>query len=271
MRFSSARKLLPLAAVAVPILVVAIAATRLGNAPVVHSVLLSLRSVSGEWWAVPAFLLAYGLFALLLLPVGLLSATGVLVWGWQLGGALDLFACTIAALPPFLLARGGLARWIEKRVRAEDVPALDSPFAVLVLRILPIVPYVALNYIAGSATRIRTRDYVLTTFAGSIPSVFLFAWFIDTMAAGAVGVVTEAKIFAVCALIAAAAIALRLLADRVVRRGCRGHVDRAGSHRGCAHGHEGAGLLDHQQRLPARCAQAGVDRRDHLHGRRGRA
>jgi uncharacterized membrane protein YdjX (TVP38/TMEM64 family) len=107
---------------------------------------------------------------------------------------------------------------MERRIRREDVPALDSPFNLFLLRVVPLVPYVALNYIAGSATRIRVRDFLLMTFAGSIPSVFLFAWFIDTMAAGASGAVTQAKIFAVCAVIAAVAIALRLLADRLTRR-----------------------------------------------------
>ncbi|HYC62776.1 MAG TPA: VTT domain-containing protein [Thermoanaerobaculia bacterium] len=212
------RRLLPLLAVAVPIIAVAIAATRLGDLPAVRAVLTSLRSVAGEWWAVPLFVVAYVVFALLLLPVGLLSATGVLVWGWKFGGALDLVSATIAALPPFLLARGGLARWMERRIRREDLPALDSPFVLFLLRIVPIVPYVALNYIAGSATRVRTRDFLLMTFVGSVPSVFLFAWFVDTVAAGASGVATEVKIFGVCAVIAVVAIALRWVADRFVRR-----------------------------------------------------
>jgi uncharacterized membrane protein YdjX (TVP38/TMEM64 family) len=216
--FTFTRRLLPLLAIAVPIMVVAVLASRLEHLPQVRSFIASMQSVDGEWWAVPLFLVAYGLFALFLLPVGLLSALAALVWGWRIGGAIDLAACTLASLPPFLLARGGLSQWMERRIRRQDVPALDSPFILFLLRIVPLVPYVALNYIAGSATRIRTRDFVLMTFAGSIPSVFLFAWFVDTMAAGAVGTATEAKIFAVCALIAVVAILLRLAADRVARR-----------------------------------------------------
>jgi uncharacterized membrane protein YdjX (TVP38/TMEM64 family) len=216
--FTRARRFLPLIAIAVPIVIVAIVATRLGDLPQVRAAIGSMRAVSGEWWAVPLFLIAYALFAMFLLPVGLLSVTGVLVWGWKVGGTLDLVACTLAAMPPFLLARGGLARWMERRIRREDVPALDSPFILFLLRVVPLVPYVALNYLAGSATRIRTRDFLLMTFAGSIPSVFLFAWFIDTMAAGASGAATQAKIFGACALIAIVAIVLRVVADRVARR-----------------------------------------------------
>lgn len=216
--FTSARKLLPLLAIAVPILIVAVLASRIGQLPEVRSFIASVQGMDSQWWTVPLFFLIYAVFAMFLLPVGLLSAVAALVWGWKVGGLMDLAACTIAALPPFLLARGGLARWIERRIKREDVPALDSPFVLFVLRIVPIVPYVALNYLAGSATRIRTRDFVLMTFAGSIPSVFLFAWFVDTMAAGAVGAATEAKIFAVCAVIAVVAILLRLAANRVAPR-----------------------------------------------------
>ncbi|MDP9192010.1 MAG: VTT domain-containing protein [Acidobacteriota bacterium] len=216
--FTFTRQLLPLLVIAVPIMVVAVLASRVEHLPQVRSFIASMQSAGGEWWAVPLFFVAYGLFALFLLPVGLLSALAALVWGWRIGGFIELVACTLSALPPFLLARGGLAQWVERRIRREDVPALDSPFILLLLRIVPLVPYVALNYIAGSATRIRVRDFVVMTFAGSIPSVFLFAWFVDTMAAGAVGAAEQAKIFAVCGIIAAVAILLRLAADRLARR-----------------------------------------------------
>lgn len=213
------RRLLPLAAIVVPIMVVAALASQLEKLPQARAFIAAMHSVQGEWWAMPLFFVLYALFALLLLPVGLLSATAALVWGWKVGGSLDLAASTLAALPPFVLARGGLARWVERHIRREDVPALDSPFNLFLLRVVPLVPYVALNYIAGSATRIRTRHYLLMTLIGVLPSSFLFAYFVDTMAAGAAGAATHAKIFAVCALIALVAILLRLAAKRVARRG----------------------------------------------------
>ncbi|HEX8409488.1 MAG TPA: VTT domain-containing protein, partial [Thermoanaerobaculia bacterium] len=91
---------------------------------------------------------------------------------------------------------------------------LESPFTLFLLRLVPIVPYVALNYIAG-ATRVRTRDYLVTTFFGVLPSTYLFAYFIDTMAGAAVGVVTHVKVAAVCALVAATAIVLRYASKRL--------------------------------------------------------
>ena len=212
------KRLLPLLAIVVPIMAVAVLASQLERLPVVRDLIVSMQSVEGEWWAVPLFFVVYAVFALLLLPVGLLSAIAALVWGWKFGGAMDVLACTFAALPPFFLSRRGLSRWVERHIRRDEVPALDSPFVLFLLRVVPLVPYVALNYIAGSATRIRTRDFVLTVLAGSLPSAFLFAFFVDTMAAGAVGAATQAKIFGVCALIALVAILLRLAANRVARR-----------------------------------------------------
>src|ERR1700741_1204535 len=111
--FTFTRRLLPLLAIAVPVVAVAVLASRLGHLPQVRSFIASMQSIDGEWWAVPLFLVAYGLFALFLLPVGLLSALAALVWGWRIGGTIELVACTLSALPPFLLARGGLGQWME--------------------------------------------------------------------------------------------------------------------------------------------------------------
>ncbi|HYH07716.1 MAG TPA: VTT domain-containing protein [Thermoanaerobaculia bacterium] len=210
------RRYLPLALVVAPILAVAFVATRLSEFPAARAFVTTMQGAAGEWWAMPLFVVAYLVCAIFLLPVGLLSATAALMWGWQMGGTLELVTSTLAALVPFFLARKGLARWVEKRVRSEDAPALHSPFVLFLLRIVPLVPYVALNYIAG-ATRIRTRDYIVTTLVGSVPSVFLFAYFVDTMAAGAMGAATQAKIFAVCGAVAVVAIILRVIADRFVR------------------------------------------------------
>jgi uncharacterized membrane protein YdjX (TVP38/TMEM64 family) len=205
------RRLLPLLAIVVPIVLVAGAATLLADVAAARLAIRTIQSLAGEWWAPPLFVALYALFAILLLPVGVLSAGAALAWGWKIGGTIELLTLTVVSLVPFLLGRRGL-----KRVAAENLPAIDSPFVLLLLRIVPLVPYVALNYIAG-ATKIRVRDYVATTFFGSIPSVYLFAYFVDTMAAGAIGAATQARIVGVCIGVAVAAIALRFAGLRVRR------------------------------------------------------
>lgn len=211
---SRVRGLLPLLGIFVPVVAVAFVATRIGDFPAARAAVETMRAGAGEWWAVPLFVVLYALFALLLLPVGLLSAAAAVMWGWKLGGTIELVTSVVTALPPFFLARRGLGPWVERRIGRERIPALQSPFTLFLLRVLPVVPYVAINYVAG-ATRVRTRDFVWTTIAGSIPSTFLFAYFVDTMAGAAVGVVTQAKIAAACALVAVAAIGVRFLARRL--------------------------------------------------------
>ena len=211
------RRLLPLAAIVVPIVAVAFLATSLGDVPAARRTIEVLKSASGEWWVLPAFVAVYVFFTVFLLPVGLLSAAAALMWGWKLGAAAELATLGVASLVPYFLARKGLSGWVERRISRQDLPALDSGFHLFLLRVVPIVPFVALNYIAG-ATRVRTRDYVVATVAGSIPSAVLFAYFVDTLAGASMGMATRAKIVGACVLVAAAAIILRLAARRVARR-----------------------------------------------------
>ena len=211
------RDFIPLAAIVVPVVAVAILATRLGDLPLAREAVTAIRGTAGEWWALPLFVVVYAAFTVLLLPVGLLSAAAALMWGWKLGAAIELGTVAMASLIPFFLARKGLSGWVQRRLPHRDLPALDSGFNLFLLRVVPLVPFVALNYIAG-ATRVRTRDYVLATVAGSVPSAVLFAYFVDTMAGASLGVATQAKIAGACALVAAAAIILRLAARRVARR-----------------------------------------------------
>lgn len=211
------RGLLPLAAVVLPIVVVAIIATRLGDFPAVRAAIESLRAVAGEWWAIPLFVLAYVAGSVFLLPLGLLSAAAALMWGWKVAALVELTSVVFACLPPFLLARRGLAGWVERRIPRENLPLLDSPFALFLIRLVPVVPFVALNYLAG-ATRLRVRDYVVVTAAGCTPSIVLFLYFVDTLAGSAMGAATQAKIVGACVALAAAAIVFRWAARRVTAR-----------------------------------------------------
>ena len=201
------RALLPLLAIGIPIAVVALLLANMQNIPLVQELVGRMRDAGREWWAVPLFLVVYCLLALLLLPVGALSAAAALAWGWQLGGLMDLVACTLAALPPYLIARHRLPRRVAAYLEKHGLVFETTPefFPLLLLRIVPIFPYVALNYVSGLA-RFRLRDYLLATFLGSIPSVFLFAFFIDTLGDSATGATTQLRIVGACAAIALLAI-----------------------------------------------------------------
>lgn len=212
------RALVPLALIALPVALVAVLLANVQNLPFAQEALAWLRGIGGEWWAIPLFFALYIVCALLLLPVGPLTAAAALAWGWTIGGTLDLVACTLAALPPFILAQ----RRMPARVRAyvDQFKLTPEFFPLLIVRLVPIVPYVALNYIAGLA-RFRVRDYVLATFLGSIPSAFLFAFFVDTLGDSATGAATQLRIIGACAAIAALLIIGRWgakYAARITRR-----------------------------------------------------
>jgi uncharacterized membrane protein YdjX (TVP38/TMEM64 family) len=51
------------------------------------------------------------------------------------------------------------------------------------MRLIPRIPYTALNYAAGFSA-IRTIPYLLATFLGMIPPIFIFAYFVDALLAG---------------------------------------------------------------------------------------
>lgn len=198
-----ARSLLPLILIALPIAVVALLLANIQRLPFAREAMELMRGLGGEWWAIPLFLALYVLFALVLMPVGLLSAAAALAWGWEVGGLLDLIGCTVAALPPFAIGRRGLPGRVTAYLERHRV-TFPPPefFPLLILRIVPVFPYVALNYVAGVA-RYKLLPYIAATFLGSIPSVFLFAYFIDTLGDSATGGATQLRIVGACAAIAA--------------------------------------------------------------------
>jgi uncharacterized membrane protein YdjX (TVP38/TMEM64 family) len=204
----------PLLSIALPLIGIAYLAANIQRFPIAAQFIEYLRTVAYEWWAVPVFLALYVVCALFMMPVTLLSAAGALAWGWKVGGAIELLGVMLGALAPFHLARRGLApalsRFLARRGFVLDpLPPRRETFVFLLLRIVTVIPYVALNYIAGLA-RIRKRDYLWTTFVGSIPSVFLFAWFVDTVGTGATTTRAQLRIAAACTVVAVVAVLMKM-------------------------------------------------------------
>jgi uncharacterized membrane protein YdjX (TVP38/TMEM64 family) len=206
------------AIVALPIGLAALFLANLGGTEAARTLIARLQAFASEWWAIPLFVVAYIVCSVFLLPIGVLSVAAAVAWGWKLGGTIELVTCTLAALVPYALAHGRAAAWIERRIAklGGTTPSFEGEngtFVLLLLRIVPLMPFVAMNYVAGLA-RVRTRDYVWTTFLGSLPSVYVFAYFVDTMAAGATGAATQLRLLAACLAVAAMAIIARWLGRR---------------------------------------------------------
>lgn len=153
---------------------------------------LWLRSAGHLWWVPVAYFGLYTLFSVLMIPSVPLSVAAALMWGWALGGMIELFVFTISSIIPFMLARSTLGSWLSDRIPATRTTMYgrlrkEGFFVLLVLRFVPLIPSPLLNYMAGLA-RLRLRDYLAATFLGSIPSVFIFTYLVDSVATATVSV-----------------------------------------------------------------------------------
>ena len=193
--------------------------SRLVDAP---ALIAELRGYNDRWWVVPLYVAAYAVLNILFIPTQALSIAGVLLWGWQKAGIIELFSATIGALFPYLIARSTLRDWVASRLsqhgRVRAALERDSFTLLLLLRVVPIIPYTALNYVAGLSP-IRPQRYLLATFIGMVPSTFIFAYFVDATVEGVMSP-REVMIRAIAAglLFAALIIATRLAAPRVQRK-----------------------------------------------------
>lgn len=178
-----------------------------------------LASVGDRWWAPVLFIALYTLFNTVLLPATVLTLTAGVVWGWLHGGLWVLAASTIASAVPYSIGYSG-SGWVEALMRRRAprvLAALETEgfMTLLLLRLVPIVPYNVLNYAAGLA-RVRPRQYVVATFIGTIPGIFIFTYLASSIASGLVSPRQAfVRILIAGVLLAALALSSRFLSGRL--------------------------------------------------------
>ena len=134
-------------------------------------------AAAGAWgWL--AFVAGYAVATLVLLPKNVLSVAAGLVFGPVLGTGLVWSAAVLGAVVAFWLGRalgrdgvarlagpamGRLDRWVERR----------GAWAVLVARLVPVLPFTAVNYASG-LTAIGFRPYLLATSVGILPGTVAY-------------------------------------------------------------------------------------------------
>jgi len=123
------------------------------------------------------YLLGYVVGVLLLVPRPLLSLAGGALFGALWGTALALVGATAGALVCFVLARHLLgdtvARWFGTRLHTLDAwLERHGWLAVLYLRLLPVLPFVLVNYGCG-LTSLRMGHFAVGTAVGSLPGTVL--------------------------------------------------------------------------------------------------
>lgn len=119
------------------------------------------------------FILGYAVTTLAPVPKAVLSVLAGLVWGFWAGAIIVYLGALLGAGCAFLLGRwlgrDAIERFTGTRVAQVDGLLRRRGFlAVLGVRLVPVIPFTAINYIAG-LTSVRRRDYALGTAVGIIP------------------------------------------------------------------------------------------------------
>lgn len=120
----------------------------------------------------------YVVGTILFFPGVALSLAGSVLFGLFEATLYTWIGATLGATLAFLLARL-LGREFFAQIVAGRLQTLDEWlsrngfFNLLILRLVPLVPFNAINFGAG-LTSIRLRDYVLATALGILPGTFLY-------------------------------------------------------------------------------------------------
>jgi len=131
---------------------------------------------------VVAFVLAYLVCALLLVPGWPLRVGAGLVYGPAVGFLVAAPSTFLAATVAFLVGRRLLRRRIAARIAVDprlaavdDAVAENGLWIVVLLRLSPLFPNELVNYGLG-ATRVRLRDYAVASFVGLVPLTASYTW-----------------------------------------------------------------------------------------------
>lgn len=130
-------------------------------------------------WAGPVlYALLYAILALTPAPASLLGVAGGVLFGLPLGLAVVHTGAMLGAAICFAAARQ-LGRDTVVRLGGGRVARIDAfvrrrgLLAVIALRLVPLLPFTALNLTCG-LTAVRWRDYLLGTALGILPAATAF-------------------------------------------------------------------------------------------------
>lgn len=129
-----------------------------------------------------AFMATYVAATVLFVPASLLSLAAGFVWGPALGALVVWPAAMLGATAAFVFGRTALRARIERRLhRWPRVVAFDRAVGdnglliVFLLRLSPVVPFVAMNY-GMALTRLSVRDFLVGTGVGIVPGMFAYVY-----------------------------------------------------------------------------------------------
>jgi uncharacterized membrane protein YdjX (TVP38/TMEM64 family) len=140
----------------------------------------------GPWFPL-AFLAAHIVITVVPVPRTAFTLAAGLLFGPLLGVAIAVVASTASAVLAMLLVRA--AGWqLNRLVRHRSIDTVDERLrergwlAILSLRLIPAVPFSAINYAAGAST-VRFVPYTSATVAGLLPGTAAVVILGDALAA----------------------------------------------------------------------------------------
>lgn len=147
--------------------------------------LRQLRHLPFVFVAVYAFTAAIGVP-----PIVLTLAAGA-VFGTRFGIIYSWIGALLGATGGYVLARtvgGNAFRQLLGRYRGklDDLLHRATIASLFRLRVNPIVPFNAMNFASGMS-KVPFRDYLIATALGILPAIVVYAYFADSVIAGATG------------------------------------------------------------------------------------
>lgn len=145
----------------------------------------------GHPWAPVIFVAIYASATALAVPGTILTLGGGAIFGFWWGTLLNMTAANIGANAAFAISRA-LGRDGVRHLMGSDSTALDKLDNVvkrhgfqglLTLRLIPLVPFNALNFGSGLMP-LRWRTYALATLIGIVPGTAVYTFFADALLQG---------------------------------------------------------------------------------------
>lgn len=142
--------------------------------------LIKIRVLSWGAWGPIAFMLLYAFGPSLLVPGAVMTLAAGLAFGTVWGSVYSIIGADLGALVAFgagrFLGKGFVNSMFSGRFGDTlDKIARNGFQIILYLRVFPIIPYNALNLLAG-ASPITFKDYFWASMIGMIPGTILFAF-----------------------------------------------------------------------------------------------
>ena len=126
--------------------------------------------------------------AMLFFPGAPLTLIAGATLGLYYGSIISLIGNVLGAAAAFFISRYFLRGYVTKNIykKYPKIKDYENRFfsngllTVLFLRLIPLFPFNALNYLLG-VTRVSTKDYLIGTTIGIIPGTIAFVYFGESL------------------------------------------------------------------------------------------